>query len=307
MKAIESFKPGEPDRSGKTVKLKAIHIAFLCSMMFVSWSLAQQDDFPFLRGPYLGQKLPGMTAVIFAAGFVSKRGFDEWGLAVNGDWTEIFFSRAEDDRASIMHTERLADSWSELKVAAFSGQNNDSHPVFSPDGLKLFFGSKRPCPGAKGEFNIWYSEKVNQIWNSPKSLGHPFIDQTVHAPSLSPDGDIYASGLVVFLKKSSGYEGPIKLIPHIAGQQPAVSPDGSYIVFSKRERDGFGGTDLYVSLKESDGCWSLPLNLGKEINTEYVESSPTISLDGRFLFFSRNGDIWWVSTGAIDKVRAHKE
>jgi hypothetical protein len=32
---------------------------------------AQQTDFPKLTGPYLGQKPPGMTPIIFAPGSVS--------------------------------------------------------------------------------------------------------------------------------------------------------------------------------------------------------------------------------------------
>jgi hypothetical protein len=46
-----------------------------------------------------------------------------------------------------------------------------------------------------------------------------------------------------------------------------------------------------------------PQNLGPGVNTEHIEGSPTLSLDGRFLFFSRHQDIWWVSTEVIEKLR----
>ena len=285
------------------MKLKVIFIAILLFQIFNFTSTALQGDFSVLKSSYLGQKPPGLKPEIFAPGIISKKGSDEWGCALNENWTEIFFSRAENDKASIIYTERLSGSWSVPTVAAFSGKYNDSHPVFSPFDSKIFFGSKRPCPGAKEELNIWFTEKVNDSWNIPKSLGHPFTNQTVHAASVAPNGNIYAAGLVVFKKNDFGYKNPERLVPNISGSHPAVSPDGSYIVFSKRHKDGFGGTDLYVVFKKKDNYWTTPVNLGKDVNTKHVESSPTISLDGKFLFFSRKGDIWWVSSHVIDNIK----
>ena len=44
---------------------------FLFSILVFS-SYAQQDDFPVLKGPYLGQKPPGLTPQLFAPGIISK-------------------------------------------------------------------------------------------------------------------------------------------------------------------------------------------------------------------------------------------
>lgn len=254
-------------------------------------------------GPQLGPKRPGLTPLVFAPGIISKNGTDEWGLAVDADWTEIFFSRAENDKSTLYRMARQADSWSEPVVAVFSGRYSDSHPVFSPDGKRLFFGSRRPCPGARVELNLWLVEKTDGRWSAPRSLGPPLTDQTIHAASLSPDGDIYATGLVVFEKGSTGYQPPRKLRPDTPGSQPAVSPDGRSIVFSQRDPRGFGGTDLNVIFKKADGSWTQPINLGNDINTGLGETSPTFSRDGRFLFFSRRGDIWWVSASTLDRLR----
>jgi len=140
--------------------------------------------------------------------------------------------------------------------------------------------------------NAWISEKVDGIWGEPKSMGHPFTS----------NGDIYASGLVIFKKNNSGYNKKERIIPYIVGKHPAISPAGDYIIFSNRANDGFGGTDLYVIFKKDDDSWSVPINLGNKINTKNVESSPTISGDGNFLFFSKDGDIYWVSTKIIEQL-----
>lgn len=289
---------------GGKIKLKKALLIFCLLLLPATNLFSQQKEFQKLIGPYLGQKPPGNIPELFASGIISKKGSDEWGLAVNENWTEIFFSRSENDKASIYHLERQSGIWTKPKLAEFSGRYDDSHPVFADEGFRLFFGSKRPCPGSKTVLKLWFSEKKNGEWITPQSLGKPFTDQTVHAASVSPDGNIYATGLVVFEKGDFGYKPQHKLLPDISGSQPAISPDGSYIVFSNRGKDGFGGNDLYVIFKKDDKTWDTPINLGKNINTKSVESSPTISRDGKFIFFSRNGDIWWVSSKVIEELRS---
>ena len=48
---------------------------------------------------------------------------------------------------------------------------------------------------------------------------------------------------------------------------------------------GFGNFDLYISYNTPTG-WSEPINLGANINTEFWESSPSLSPDKNALYFS---------------------
>jgi hypothetical protein len=61
------------------------------------------------------------------------------------------------------------------------------------------------------------------------------------------------------------------------------------LYFSSNRDGGFGGFDLYMSVKESTGLWSTPKNLGSEINTPLDEASPFITSEGRKLFFCSRG------------------
>jgi Tol biopolymer transport system component len=71
---------------------------------------------------------------------------------------------------------------------------------------------------------------------------------------------------------------------------PAIAPDGSYLVFNSFRGvwngGGFGHNDLWVSFRESDDRWTNPRNLGPEFNTGQADIYPSISPDGRFLFFT---------------------
>jgi outer membrane protein OmpA-like peptidoglycan-associated protein/tetratricopeptide (TPR) repeat protein len=78
-----------------------------------------------------------------------------------------------------------------------------------------------------------------------------------------------------------------------------ISEDGKYMIFTACDRsDSYGGCDLYFSVFE-DGDFSKPLNMGNRINTAAWESQPSLSPDGRVLYFASNrlgtlgaNDIW---------------
>ncbi len=82
----------------------------------------------------------------------------------------------------------------------------------------------------------------------------------------------------------------------------SLSSDGSYMYFTACDRaGGVGSCDIFFS-SLNNGRWSVPVNLGTPVNTKFWESQPSISADGKLLFFSssRTGgiggkDIWYTS------------
>ena len=76
----------------------------------------------------------------------------------------------------------------------------------------------------------------------------------------------------------------------------SVSSDGKSIYFASDKPNGFGGSDIYVSHKDSNGKWLKAKNLGPDINTQFDEGSPKI-YDDSILFFSSNG---WPGYGNAD-------
>jgi len=79
----------------------------------------------------------------------------------------------------------------------------------------------------------------------------------------------------------------------------SVSQDGKFLFFTGCNRpDGKGRCDIYVATKKGDD-WGKPFSLSPPINTPGWESQPSISADGRTLYFvsNRKGgyggyDIW---------------
>lgn len=65
-----------------------------------------------------------------------------------------------------------------------------------------------------------------------------------------------------------------------------MTPDGDVVVVSMKAHDTHGMNDLYVSYYIRKDVYSTPVNIGKAINTEYQETTPFLSPDKRFLYFS---------------------
>ncbi len=64
--------------------------------------------------------------------------------------------------------------------------------------------------------------------------------------------------------------------------------EGNVFVFSADAYNTRGVEDIYVSIK-SDGQWKEPVNLGSSINTSSQELTPSLSADGKTIYFASNG------------------
>jgi OOP family OmpA-OmpF porin len=110
--------------------------------------------------------------------------------------------------------------------------------------------------------------------------------------------------LVISTKNESGrFSEPQSLSENINSEfnegTCTLSADGRTLIFTScYGRQGYGSCDLYISNKNGDD-WSIPKNMGGVINSYAWDSQPSLSADGRRLFFisNRGGgvgsrDIW---------------
>lgn len=85
---------------------------------------------------------------------------------------------------------------------------------------------------------------------------------------------------------------------------PTLSKDGKMLIFACNKKEGFGGYDLYYSIKIGDADeakWSEPLNMGNKINTKGNEVFPFLDVDT--LYFSSDGHI---GMGGLDIFRSNQ-
>ena len=228
----------------------------------------------------------------------------------------VLFGRSSAAASFILESHRSGSMWSKPVIANFSGHWTDMEPAMSPDGSYVVFASNRPvAPGgapldgdAGGSpqpgtgSNLWRAERVAAGWKTPVRLpGVINRGTSVFPPSVAANGDLYfmrpvgvKGRFAIFLSRmtATGYAEPEPLSfsdGSVTDVDPAVSPDGSFMVFGSGRHPGTD-IDLFVTFHD-DGKWSDPVNLGQSVNSAGSDAEPRIGPDGRTLYFSSDRTI----------------
>nr|WP_010130513.1 PD40 domain-containing protein [Microbulbifer agarilyticus] len=265
--------------------------------------------------PYFDQELPGAKAKLFAKDTVSVTGRYEYGIAFSKDLDEMYFSGQKDGKPAAIYSSKLVDgTWQPIKQEAFTKgkKAGEMQPFFSPDGKQLFFTAYN---ADFTDTKFWTVERVADGWGAAKKLASPVNDSEVFYSTLAGNGDLFFTNII----ESSVYHAPL-----VDGEYPKVdkagiafgihgfiSPQQDYLlVDAKAEGDGRKDSDIYVYFKQPDGGWSKPVSLGSEVNSTHSETVPSVTPDGKYLFFSRYDEeggisnLYWISSEVIDEVRS---
>jgi Tol biopolymer transport system component len=262
----------------------------------------------------------------FAPGVISTP--DHGGITFSPDGRTAYFGGKTPKGGWGILVSRLRDGeWTAPEVAPFSGGDAaEGDPQMSPDGRRLYFFSQRAAEGKPlhGWWpDLWYVEWQGEGWGAPQTVGAgpdgAWNPLTLRAGTASPaaDGTLYffrcldPQGKRVRIVRSRPIDGRYLDFEDLGdvvngrddgGFDVGVAPDQSFIVFTCSKRaDSLGRNDLYISYRDGAG-WTESHNLGPRVNTPADEYSPTISRDGRTLYFSRSG-IWSIPLAACDGVR----
>lgn len=143
--------------------------------------------------------------------------------------------------------------------SAINSEFNEYFPAITADGETFIvtreLRGEQFYGGANEDFYI--STLKNNQWQNAKNMGKP-INSLFNegAPTISPDGQSF-----IFTACQMGQSfGP--------------------------ERNGAGSCDLFFARKVGNS-WEKPINLGPEINTSNWETQPSLSIDGKTLYFIR--------------------
>jgi len=151
---------------------------------------------------------------------------------------------------------------------------------------------------------ILQSDYEYDAWSNPKSLNtQTLADGEIQTVGISANGSIlilarndnddYNLYSSTFDNSKKSWTAISKLPKEINTRNwetfGSLSRTGDTLYFSSNKDGGFGGFDIYYTIKNAIGEWSQPLNLGSEINTPFDETAPFVSESGNKLFFSSKG------------------
>lgn len=85
-----------------------------------------------------------------------------------------------------------------------------------------------------------------------------------------------------------------------------ISQDGEWLIFTGcNYPEGEGSCDLYIAFRTKNGGFTVPENMGQIVNTEFWESSPSLSPDKKQLYFASSrpggfgGKDIWITTRSV--------
>ncbi len=299
----------------KYVKLIYLSIILIC---LVFNNCARQSDSFFSSSTYLGQKVPGEKPEIFAPGIVSTE-LEEFGCSFTPDGREFYFTRTipetkQQKRKMTIMVSRLEKwGWTQPEPAAFSSRFNEGEPNFSPAGDMVIYGRLVNLDDGSLEPKLMISKRKEEGWSEPQDLMQGMFasityDSVIYYTDVKQGhskGDLYK---VKFIEGTTGQ--PVKLSGALNTEQqdahPFVTPDGSMLLFDSNRPGGFGDNDLYISFRLKNGSWSSPINMGATVNSKEYDALPYLTNDGRYLFFSRGGDIYWVDSKIIERLKSEE-
>jgi len=268
---------------------------------------------------YFNQNVPSDIPQVFAPGIISTDGY-EFAGTFSPDGLEYFFTRRPTYQGSdnrIYQTIFQKGKWSNPNLAPFAQDVFEFLPYITPKGDKLFFISYRPKPkGSTRDGEIWYVEKTSQGWSEAIYFNAPqnkkftmYISATANDTLYFTAKDDTKRGIFKSVLKNSVYQEPEYLpmeVNSISPAHPFIAPDESFLIIDAQIQ-GMGMPELFISFRKNDGGWSKAMNMGEEINLTNTEYGPSVSPDGKYLFFHRRtqnkGDIYWVSTKIIDRLK----
>lgn len=133
-------------------------------------------------------------------------------------------------------------------IQELNQENNEGTPSLSTDGTRMIF-SACDYPNTYGGCDLFETLWNGINWTKPKNLG--------------------------YLINSHDWEG-----------HPYLSKDGNSLYFSSDRPGGKGKKDIWISQRNQQGIWQIPINLGNHINTQFDEQSPFYLEDKKILIFS---------------------
>jgi outer membrane protein OmpA-like peptidoglycan-associated protein len=141
--------------------------------------------------------------------------------------------------------------------------NNEGPLAISADNrhLIIFKGNLQ-----NGDMQI--AKHTNKGWSKAESFPN-----TINTPSWDADALISSDGNALLYVSERKEVLDLKL-------------DGDLIGF---HGSNTGNRDIFVSLKDKNGAWQIPINLGDIINTPFAERTPFLHPDMKTLYFSSDG------------------
>lgn len=278
-------------------------------------SFSTRRDSLTIESPYFGQKSPGLTPEIFAPGIISINGRNESNISFSPNLDEVYFTaNKKDEEVSIYFSKLKNNEWTPAKKANFTNgrKKEELYPFVSFDNKRIYFTA---LDSVFSDEKIWYVNRLEDYWSDAIQLVSPLNDDVVFYANQAKNGDLFYTNIskrkMYYAQNINGKFPQAQEVEIEFGHHGFIAPSQDYLLVYTQNKENVKRKDfdLYVCFKEKDGRWTKPISFGNKINTNLDEGCPSISPDGKYMFFTRSDDeydlsnLYWVSTEVIEKLR----
>ncbi|WP_299685534.1 hypothetical protein [uncultured Dokdonia sp.] len=268
---------------------------------------------------YLGQKPPSLIPEIFAPGVISIDGRNESNISFSPELDEVYFTvNKKDEEISIFFSKLKNNKWTPAIRANFTKgrKKEELYPFVSLNNKRIYFTA---LDSIFSDEKIWYVNRLDDSWSDAIQLDSPLNDDLVFYINQAENGDLYYTNIskrkMYYAQNKNGSFPKIQEVEIEFGHHGFISPSQDYLlVYSQnKENEKRKDFDIYVCFKEKEGKWTKPISLGNEVNSNLNEGCPSITPDGKYVFFTRSDDkdelsnLYWVSTEIIEKLRPNNK
>ncbi len=199
----------------------------------------------------------------------------------NGEYSELYFTSSREGGITNKKDARTGEPFSDVWFSKLSKQGKWSRPVVMTEPINTSGNEGSVYVNKRGTAmyltqckverkkdlgcGIYISERKGRLWGTPQLLQVKVGDNTT--------------------------------IGH-----PALNQDETVMIFSSDLPGGYGGKDLWITVKQKRNTWSEPMNLGPLVNTTGDEMFPFITEDST-IYFASNGH---VGMGGFDIYKTSK-
>ena len=142
-------------------------IIFLLAV--ISGAVAWAEDFPDLRGPYLGQRPPQSGVEVFAPGILKPATGYHSSVVFNADGDEACWTAMA---AGVTYcSRRIEDRWTAPEILPFDPEFGVREPMFAHGDRRLYYLSRRPLEhDPVNRERIWFVERTPSGWSAPRVI-----------------------------------------------------------------------------------------------------------------------------------------
>ncbi len=174
-------------------------------------------------------------------------------VSLSADGQFLYFYHSDRSKGDIFKVQFLGTTWGipEKVNDKINSKYQENSLTITPDGTTIYFVSNRK--GSFGKKDIYEIHLLDDgSWSEPQNLG-----ATVNTP-YNEDA-------------------------------PFIHPDGKTLYFSSQGHNSIGGYDIFKTVKQPDGSWSTPENLGCPLNTPNDDIHFVMSANGKHAYYASSG------------------